>query len=74
MTKAFLRAFNPYPVGTLVSLSDGRHGVVIKDNENVLRPTVRLMGGTGGEEINLMNDFRFLTLSVTGLYNGDIDE
>lgn len=74
VTKAFLRAFNPYPVGTLVSLSDGRHGVVIKDNENVLRPTVRLMGGTGGEEINLMNDFRFLTLSVTGLYNGDIDE
>lgn len=74
VTKAFLRAFNPYPVGTLVSLSDGRHGVVIKDNENVLRPTVRLMGGTGGEEVNLMSDFRFLTLSVTGLYNGDVDE
>ena len=74
VTKAFLRAFNPYPVGTMVSLSDGRHGVVVKDNENVLRPTVRIMGGTGGEEINLMDDFRFLTLSVTGLYNGEIDE
>ena len=74
VTKAFLRAYNPYPVGTLVSLSDGRHGSIVKNNENVLRPVVRIMGGTGGEEIDLMNDFRFLTLSVTGLYEGDIDE
>lgn len=74
VTKAFLRAYNPYPVGTLVSLSDGRHGSVVKNNEIVLRPVVRIMGGTGGEEIDLMNDFRFLTLSVTGLYEGDIDE
>lgn len=71
VTKAFLRAFNPYPVGTAVNLSDGRHGIVIKDNENVLRPIVRILGGTNGEEIDLMNDFRFLTLSVTGLYNGE---
>lgn len=74
VAKAFLRAYNPYPVGTLVSLSDGRHGSVVKNNEIVLRPVVRIMGGTGGEEIDLMNDFRFLTLSVTGLYEGDIDE
>lgn len=74
VAKAFLRAYNPYPVGTLVSLSDGRHGSVVRNNENVLRPIVRIMGGTGGEEIDLMNDFRFLTLSVTGLYEGDIDE
>lgn len=70
VTQAFLRAFNPYPVGTEVSLSDGRHGVVTHDNQNVLRPTVRIIGGTDNEEIDLMNDFRFLTLSVTGLYNG----
>ncbi len=74
VTKAFLRAFNPYPVGTMVTLSDGRHGVVVEDNNNVLRPTVRIMGGTGGEIIDLMGDFRFLTLSVTGIYSGDIDE
>lgn len=68
VTKAFLRAFNPYPVGTIVTLSDGRRATVIENNDNVLRPTVRILGGTGGEEINLTSDFRFLTLSVTGIY------
>ena len=71
VTKAFLRAFNPYPVGTMVQLSDTRHGVVIAHNENVLRPVVRIMGKFAGEELDLMNDFRFLTISVTGLYTGD---
>lgn len=69
--RAFLRAFNPYPVGTLVKLSDGRFGSVIRHNENVLRPVVRIMGKFAGEELDLMNDFRFLKISVTGLYNGD---
>lgn len=71
VTKAFLRAFNPYPIGTMVLLSDGRHGLVIKHNENVLRPVVRIMGKFAGEELDLMNDFRFLTISVKGIYNGD---
>lgn len=71
VTKAFLRAFNPYPVGTMVQLSDGRHGVVIKHNTNTLRPTVRIMGKFAGEELDLMNDFRFLTISVTGVYTGE---
>ena len=71
VTQAFLRAFNPYPVGTMVQLSDGRHGVVIAHSSNVLRPTVRIMGKFAGEELDLMNDFRFLTISVTGLYMGD---
>ena len=71
VTQAFLRAFNPYPVGTMVQLSDGRHGVVIGHNSNVLRPTVRIMGDHPGEELDLMNDFRFLTISVTGIYNGE---
>lgn len=71
VTKAFLRAFNPYPVGTMVSLSDGRHGVVVRHNENVLRPVVRIMGKFSGEELDLMNDFRFLSITVTGVYSGD---
>ena len=71
VTRAFLRAFNPYPIGTMVQLSDKRHGVVIKHNENVLRPVVRIMGKFAGEELDLMNDFRFLTISIAGLYNGD---
>lgn len=71
VTQAFLRAFNPYPVGTMVQLSDGRHGVVIRHSENVLRPTVRIQGFGAGEELDLMNDFRFLTISIKGVYTGE---
>ncbi len=70
VTSAFLRAFNPYPIGTMVSLSDGRHGLVIENNQNVLRPTVRIQGEHSGEEIDLSSDFRFLSLMVTGIYGG----
>lgn len=71
VTSAFLRAFNPYPIGTMVSLSDGRHAVVIGHNTNVLRPTVRIMGEMGGEELDLANDFRFLSIMIKGIYSGD---
>ncbi len=70
ITSAFLRAFNPYPVGTMVSLSDGRHGIVIETNQNVLRPTIRIQGENSGEEIDLSSDFRFLSVMVTGIYGG----
>lgn len=71
VTLAFLRAFNPYPIGTVVSLSDDRHGVVIGHNTNVLRPKIRIMGEFGGEEIDLANDFQYLSVMVKGIYTGD---
>lgn len=72
VTQAFLRAFNPYPIGTVVQLSDGRHGVIVSRSANVLRPKVRIIDDyCPGEEIDLMDDFRFLTLSVTGIYKGN---
>lgn len=73
ITLAFLRAFNPYPIGTLVQLSDGRYGAVSAHNENVLRPTVTTMGENGGEVLDLTNNFALLTLSITGLYTGEIE-
>ncbi len=71
VTSAFMRAFNPYPVGTMVSLSDGRHAIVIQTNQTVLRPVVRIQGQNSGEEIDLSSDFRFLSVMVTGVYGGD---
>ena len=68
---AFLRAFNPYPIGTMVSLSDGRHGVVVQRNTNVLRPVVKIIGHNSGDVIDLSNDFEYLSLMITGIYNGD---
>lgn len=73
ITLAFLRAFNPYPIGTLVQLSDGRYGAVSAHNDNVLRPTVTTMGENAGEVLDLANDFKLLTLSVTGLYTGEVE-
>lgn len=73
VTAAFLRAFNPYPLGMMVSLSDGRHGLVIGHNTNVLRPIVRIVGEGSGEVIDLANDFRFLSLLVTGIYGGSYE-
>ncbi len=70
VTSAFLRAFNPYPIGTMVELSNGRHGIVIENNQNVLRPTIRIQGENSGEEIDLSSDFRFLSVMVTGIYGG----
>lgn len=71
VTSAFMRAFNPYPVGTMVSLSNGRHGIVIQTNQTVLRPVIRIQGENSGEEIDLSSDFRFLSVMITGIYGGD---
>lgn len=71
VTSAFMRAFNPYPVGTMVSLSDGRHGVVIQTNQTVLRPVIRIHGEGTAEEIDLSTDFRFLSVMITGIYGGN---
>ena len=71
VTSAFVRAFNPYPVGTMVSLSNGRHGIVIQTNQTVLRPVIRIQGEGSAEEIDLSTDFRFLSVMVTGIYGGN---
>ena len=74
VTSAFLHAFNPYPIGTMVELSDGRHGLVIAHSTNVLRPTIRIVGEGTGEELDLANDFRFLSIMIKGIYKGDYTE
>ena len=63
---AFLAAFAPYPVGGMVLLSDGRKAIVKSNNANVLRPVVQVQNSNGGvvEEIDLYNDFKYLSLSI----------
>jgi len=44
MAKAFLRRIVPYPVGTLVKLSNGQIGIVDEINESfLLRPKIRII-------------------------------
>ncbi len=63
---AFLAAFAPYPVGGMVLLSDGRKAIVKSNTVNVLRPVVQVQNSNGGvvEEIDLYNDFRYLSISI----------
>jgi len=44
IVKIFLRSIAPYPLGTIMKLSDGRKGIVIKNTPNFgLRPTVSII-------------------------------
>lgn len=58
---AFLRAVIIYPKGTMVTLSDGREGLVISIGLNSLRPKIRLFTG---EEMDLsdMDKYRNITI------------
>ena len=60
---AFMSAFSPYPKGSKVILSDGRHAEVLNDTTNKLRPVIKL----GDETVDLFNDFRYLTVSIKSL-------
>lgn len=63
---AFLAAFAPYPVGGRVILNDGRYATVLSNNQNVLRPVIRVENPNGlTEDIDLYNDFDHLSLAIT---------
>ncbi len=68
---AFLAAFAPYPVGTMVKLSDGRQAIVKSNTANVLRPVVQAQNIDGSvEEIDLYNSFEHLSLSIVASIKG----
>lgn len=71
--EAFLKIVVPYPIGTMVELSNGCPAIVIKNNENKLRPVVRMFNVEDDVpfcEVDLMNDLNFADLSITSLgYN-----
>jgi putative nucleotidyltransferase with HDIG domain len=43
LVQLFIRALGIYPVGSLVRLSDGKLAVVVEQQEDLLRPTVRVV-------------------------------
>lgn len=69
VTTAFLMKIVPYPVGTIVKLSDGKVGIVIKNFiEMKLRPVVRIFEDNGEEvdpyEINLSRHDEYLNVTI----------
>lgn len=66
--QAFMKTVAPYPTGALVQLSDGEIAIVLRNSAaNVLRPSVRLITGQPGKEINLCADMAYLNVTIQGL-------
>lgn len=67
IVRAFLRKIEPYPIGASVRLSDGRQGIVIRDNiNNPLRPVVKLRSERE-EVLDLTNDFSLNNIVIKGI-------
>ena len=48
LVEVFYRKISPYPAGTIVSLNDGRRGIVIRNHEGCgLRPTLKIISRDG---------------------------
>lgn len=76
LLQCFLRTVAAYPVGSIVTLSNGITCLVIRNNpNNTLRPKVRVIAsGEGfkqGDEIDLFNDSKHLNVIVTGTITDD---
>ena len=71
LLQCFLRTVAAYPLGSVVSLSNGALGIVIQNNpENTLRPKVRIIRDGAdlkkGDEIDLMTNLKYLSVVVSG--------
>lgn len=74
LLQVFLKTVAAYPVGTLVELSNGYLAVVVANNqENTLRPLVRLLmpENVRGTEVNLISDTLYLNVTVEGTVGDD---
>lgn len=68
----FIRKIAPYPVGTMVQLSNNWVGIVVENYESLcLRPTVRVIQQDENSiepfEISLRDDFKYLNLTISGV-------
>lgn len=68
----FIHKIAPYPVGTMVQLSNNWVGIVVENYESVcLRPTIRVIQQEENSvepfEISLRDDSRYLNLTINGI-------
>jgi len=73
--KVFLKSVAAYPTGMLVTLSNGKKAMVVKNNEeNTLRPIVRLVQNNEAEymDIDLLHDQEYWNITIVGMgYDDD---
>ena len=79
LVQIFSHLISVYPTGALVKLSDGSTAVVVKNHpENIFRPCIRLLEssplGEEGYEIDLLEDARYLYLTITSVLGASENE
>jgi HD-GYP domain-containing protein (c-di-GMP phosphodiesterase class II) len=68
LVRVFLRKVAPYPVGTVLKLSNGKKAIVMENNEECsTRPVVRLL--EGGSMLNLTHDWNCRNITIVGVEN-----
>lgn len=66
LVKIFLRKVAPYPLGTVLRLSNGESAIVIENNENCsIRPKVRNI--ENNNIYDLTNDWNFRNVTIVGV-------
>ncbi len=65
--KLFLKTVVLYPVGTIITLSDGTHATVLENNKaNILRPIVKRLDDN--KVLNLLDDMSTYNLTIVSEY------
>lgn len=70
IVRVFIQKIAPYPVGTVVQLSNGERAVVLQNFESFgTRPKVRLLqdGKASGREISLKDNPDYLSVTIQGI-------
>lgn len=70
VVKVFLRKIAPYPVGSMVKLSNGYQALVVENTSNLMtRPVVRLVDGQGNKlaDVNLATNREATNITIVGM-------
>lgn len=70
IVNVFVRKIAPYPVGTIVRLSNGEKGIVVQNFEGFgTRPKIRIFLNRPNavKEINLKNNSQYLSVTISGV-------
>lgn len=68
LVNIFLKKVSPYPIGTILKLSNGKKAIVIENNEDCsMRPKVRVIDG--GEILDLTYDLDNKNITITAVEN-----
>lgn len=71
IVNVFIKKIAPYPVGTMVELSNGYQGIIAENYESFcLRPLVRVVSRNNIPiapfEMNLKSDYKYLNVTISG--------